>query len=135
MERINCDVFVTNGTIFSSDDAISITGNFCVGNNCTVFAIVDAEGSVFVGDGSYVDSISAKENVSLGDFSESLCIHSGKNISLGNYSSATEITAGEDLILGYDANICSINACEEILIGKKFSLLTLLKKVWLDWNM
>ena len=134
MERINCDVFVADGTIFSSDDSISITGNFYVGNNCTVFAVVEAEGSVFVRDGSYVDSISAKKDVSLGDFSEAISIHSGKNISLGSYSSATEITADNNLILGYKTNVCNINTCEEILSGKSFSLLTLLKKIWLNWN-
>ena len=115
MKRIDCDVFMKDGTTLDfGDQIIFITGNFYGGNNCRVTSIISAGEDVVFGDYTNADGICACGNVSIGKFSTTSSIESDKSIFLDHYTTVHDVFAKKDVSLGYKANAWHIYANGDI---------------------
>jgi len=133
MKRINCDVFMKDGSILDlNNKVICITGNFYAGNNCSVSTAIVAGGDVIFEDFADTVGIFAEGNVSIGAFSNCLSIGSSKNISLEDYTYANHVFADEDINLGYHANGYTLSARGDINVDKKCKPKTFFRKLWKD---
>ena len=133
MKRVDCDVFMKDGsTLDLNDKMICITGNFYGGYNCCVTTAIIAGEDVIFEDCANTDCICAVGNVSVGKFSHIQSVSSNKNIFLGDYTTANDLFAEKDVALGYKASVCSITTNGSILISNHCDLKTFFKKCLKD---
>ena len=106
MKRLNCDVFMVEGTRL--DGNVCITGNFYMEKDCIVTGKIDAGESVILSDNDVVAYVRSEtpENPNK-DISYKFMPCLGKNI-----------TAGGDVISGDCCWVGKINAIGKVLLGE-----------------
>lgn len=119
MERIDCDVFMKDGTSFDINKVIFITGNFYAGSNCYISSAIIADENIILSEGVDTVGVCAGGDVYVGKFSKTLGIHADGSIFLDDHSTANDIFAQNDVILGHDACALSITA-NDIIVDTYF---------------
>lgn len=132
MERIDCDVFMKEGTTLDIDKVIFITGNFYAGKDCYIATAIIADENIILEDYADTVGICAGKNVSVGKFSKTLGIYADGSIFLDDYATANDVFSKEDVILGYEACALSINNGGEIIVENYLSPKTFFSKLIQD---
>lgn len=111
MNRINCDIFMKDGSSLDlTNEVVCITGNFYGGNDCHVSTAIIAGENVIFEDYAETVGICAGGSVFIGRFSKTGCIFADKDIVLDDYSTSTLIFAEQEAFLGYDACAYGVTA-------------------------
>ena len=115
MERIDCDVFMKDGTSLDINKVILITGNFYAGSNCYISSGIIAGENVILSEGADTVGICAGGDVYVGKFSKTHSILADGSVFLDDSATAKRIFSKNDVILGRDAFVLNIDANDIIV--------------------